>query len=196
VSSKNKHRAFHKAELNAPITAPTALPPVESSQEKTMEAVQEKTAPEATALTGPTAKEMAAVEEINAARIKKQVELEQAEAERQNAEPVSIIGLAAQGREVLLEQLRQHAERSKPKEYVPPPRTERQMTQLQEELEAGRRTQQRAEAQQASRPVPKKDVSEGFTTPAYRPGDLVPDPTIPAIHGVAGGTRKYGPDAP
>jgi hypothetical protein len=145
--------------------------------EAAQEASQEKAPPEAEAQIGPTAKEMAAVEELNSARIKAQVARDQEAAEAKAQEPVSIIGLAAQGREVLLDQLRQHAERTKPKEYVPPPRTARQMSQLEEELEAGRRSQARAQAQYDARPVEKADLNkEGFTSPVYRPNDMVPDP--------------------
>lgn len=126
---------------------------------------------------GPTAKQMAAAEEANAARIQARMRQEHEQAMEASKEPVSIIGLAAQGREVLLEQLRQHAERNKPKEYIPPPRTARQMEQLEAELEAGRKSQARAQAQQASRPVEKTDMGkEGFTTPVYRPDNMVPDP--------------------
>lgn len=78
---------------------------------------------------------------------------------------------------MLLDALREHAKKSEAVEYVPPPRTARQMSALEEELEAGRRAQAKAEAQQASRPVnPAEPVKEGFTTPVYRPGDAVPDP--------------------
>jgi hypothetical protein len=153
-----------------------------------MEAVQDKS-PEASAepitLTG-TSKQLAAAEEENAVRARKLIELQNAQGTE--AEPVSVIGLAAQGREALLEGLRQHAERSKPKEYVPPPRTERQMSALEEELEAGRKAQQKAEAQQASRPVPARDPAEGSSVPVYRPGDMVPDP-------VSGKLGAFGKDA-
>lgn len=146
---------------------------MEASQEDS----QEQAPPEDQVPIGPTAKEMAAAEEVNAARIKAHMARENAAAEAKNEEPVSIIGLAAQGREVLLDQLRQHAERTKPKEYIPPPRTARQMSQLEEELEAGRRSQARAQAQQDARPAPKVDPNkEGFTTPSYRPNNMVPDP--------------------
>lgn len=122
-----------------------------------------------------TAKQMAAAEEVNAARLKGLMDAEQKAAEEGAYEPMSILGLAAQGREALLEGLRQHAERTAVKEYIPPPRTARQMSQLEEELEAGRRSQQRAEAQQAARPVDPTPPNEGFTTPVHRPGDFVPN---------------------
>lgn len=125
---------------------------------------------------GPTAKEMAAVEEINSARIKAQIEREQAVAENSARESPTLIEVAAQGMDALHAAILARSQEVPPP-YVPPPRTERQMSQLQEELEAGRRAQQRAEAQQASRPVEKTDMGkEGFTTPVYRPDNMVPDP--------------------
>lgn len=144
-----------------------------------MDATQEaapEAAKEVETQAGPTAKEMAAIEELNSARIKAQIEREQAIAEGAARETPTLIEVAAQGMDALHEALRQRSQEAPPP-YVPPPRTERQMSQLQEELEAGRRAQQRAEAQQASRPVEKADLNkEGFTTPAYRPNNMVPDP--------------------
>lgn len=126
---------------------------------------------------GPTAKEMAAAEEVNAARNKARIEREQVLAEGKPEGP-TLIEVAAQGMDALHQAIQLRSQEKAP-EYVPPPRTERQMTALQEELEAGRRTQQRAEAQQASRPVEKTDVGkEGFTTPVYRPDNMVPDPML------------------
>lgn len=147
---------------------------MEATQEQTPPAIEEKTG--LTVQQGPTAKEMAAVEEANAARAKALADAEQARAEQNNEEPISIIGLAAQGHKQLHDAILAHRNKPKP-EYIPPPRTERQMSALAEELEAGRRAQQRAEEQQRSRPVEPTDASkEGFTTPVYRPGDMVPDP--------------------
>lgn len=125
---------------------------------------------------GPTAKQMAAAEEANAARIQAQIRREQNMAEAKDVEEPNIVNLAAQGMDALHAALRSRAA-EKPPEYTPPPRTPRQMTQLQEELEAGRRSQQRAQEQQANRPVEKSDAGkEGFTTPVYRPNNMVPDP--------------------
>lgn len=143
-----------------------------------MEAVQEKI-PEVSAEpladpNAPTAKALAEAEEQNIARALALSRKNQAEAEAMGHEPVSIIGLAAQGREALLEGLRQHAEHSKPAEYIPPPRTARQMSQLEAELSAGRKVQQRAAEQQAHRPAPERDRNEGLTTPVHRPNDFVP----------------------
>jgi len=153
-----------------------------------MEAVQDKT-PEASVelpaqpAPEPTAKAMAAAEEQNAARLAALSRKQQELAEEAEREPVSIIGLAAQGREALLDGLRQHSERAKPVEYIPPPRTARQMAQLEAELGAGRKVQQKAAEQQAHRPAPERDRNEGLTTPVHRPNDFVPglnsrDPAI------------------
>ncbi len=88
---------------------------------------------------------------------------------------ISIAGLASAGREKLLDALRAHAEKNKVVEYVPPQPTERQMTQTQLEMEAGRRAIQRHSAMDANRPQPKRDASEGFTTPVFRPASHVPN---------------------
>jgi hypothetical protein len=189
------HNASHGAEQNAPTTELTVQPP----QEKTMpENTQDQmeASPEASQeATGPTAKQMAAAEEANQTRVLKLAA--QADAPPPQ-EAVPLADVAARGYDALHEAFRRHNENNKPKEYVPPPRTARQMSVLEEELEAGRRTQQKAQAQQdASRPVPPDGNKEGFTTPVYRPGDVVPDPTIPAKPGYGlGGTRQYGADAP
>lgn len=174
---------------------------MEAAKQATTQAPAPKNAPAPGPKTELTAKAIAAAEEQNAARLVAQKQAEEARAAAQAEEPVSIIGLAAQGREVLLDHLRQHAQRAKKPEYVPPPRTDRQMSQLEEELEAGRRAQAKAQAQLDARPVVKADpVKDGFTTPVYRPGNLVPDPTIAATSGPGGlsaaGTREYGSDAP
>lgn len=97
----------------------------------------------------------------------KQIEIE--------PEFVSIAGLASQGRDALVEKLREHMVKSAPKEYVPPAPTERQMTQTQREMEAGRKAVARAADQQAFRPQPKREASDGYTVPAFRPADHVPN---------------------
>jgi hypothetical protein len=126
---------------------------------------------------GLTAKEMAAAEEQNAARAKAIIDRQQAQltAAQEADERPTLIGLAAQGMDALHDAIRANSQ-TPVADYIPPPRTERQMTQLEQELEAGRRAQQKAQAQQDARPVPVKDVSEGFTNPVHRPGDMVPDP--------------------
>lgn len=186
----NRPRLSLKAAANATVTAPAVQDqavPNSPIQEKTMEATQEKTqeaSPEAQAEQNePTAKALAQAEEANIARALALSRKNQEEAAAAGQEPVSIIGLAAQGREALLDGLRQHNERAKPVEYIPPPRTPRQMAQLEAELAAGRKTQQRAAEQLAHRPAPERDRNEGLTTPVHRPGDFVPglnskDPAI------------------
>lgn len=192
MSKVQRPRLSLKGDPNALTMAPAEQAPAETSapiQEKQVEAAVEKIEEVAAEQSGPTAKQMAAAEEANALRIIQQKRAEEERAAKADEEPVSLIGLAAQGRDVLLNALRKHAEEAKPVEYVPPPRTARQMTQLEEELEAGRRAQARAEAQQASRPPPAPEPGkEGFSTPVYRPGDVVPNPT--------GGVGQFGADAP
>lgn len=152
---------------------------------------------------GPTAKEMAAAEEANVARLRALTEQQQRQAEPVAPEP-TIIGLAAQGMDVLHDAIRARSQQPTHPEYVPPPRTPRQMEALQEELEAGRKAQARAEEQQkvaqqarAQQAHAEAIAKEGFTTPVHRPGDMVPDPTVPAGAGnFVGGTRLFGPDAP
>lgn len=180
MSNKNRPRLSLKGDPNALTTAPAEQAPAETSapiQEKTMEAATEKSAEPVAEQTGPTAKQMAEAEEANAARVVAQKHAEEQRAAKASEEPVTIIGLAAQGRDVLLDALRKHAAETTKIEYVPPPRTERQMSALEEELEAGRRAQARAQAQLDARPVDRADPNkEGFITPVYRPGDMVPDP--------------------
>ncbi len=88
---------------------------------------------------------------------------------------VSIAGLASQGRDALVDQLRKHMVNSAPKEYEPPKPTERQWSQTEREMEAGRRASERAAAQAAMHSQPKPEASDGYTVPAYRPNDHVPN---------------------
>lgn len=158
---------------------------MEASQEKPPEAQAEQS--------GATAKQMAAAEEQN--QVRRLALANQAEAPPE-PEATSIMEVASRGYDALQEAFAKHNAK-KPKEYVPPPRTERQMSALQEELEAGRRRVAQNEEQLASRTQPKPEpAKEGFTTPVYRPGDMVPDPTINSPSGFAGGTRQFGADAP
>jgi hypothetical protein len=188
MSNKHRPRLSLKGEQNALTTEPTQPAQVEISvhtQEKSMEASQEKNTQEAPVATELTAKQMAAAEEANAVRSQKLVEQQQAPPP---APAVPIADVAARGYDALHEAFRRHNENSKPKEYVPPPRTPRQMAALEEELEAGRRSQAKAQAQFDTRPVPKVEASkEGFTTPVYRPGESVPDP-------VTGKLGSFSPD--
>ncbi len=135
--------------------------------------------------TGPTAKQLAAVEEQNQLRALKLIEQQN---QPPAPPPVDIREVAARGYDALQEQFKRHAEASKKKEYVPPPRTARQMEALQEELEAGRRVSERAAAQAAAAKPPKVDASkEGFINPVYRPNDVVPDP-------ISGGMKGFSAD--
>lgn len=166
---------------------------MEASQEATAEksAVERTEAP--TEVSGPTAKELAAVEEANQARALKIIAQHQ---EAPIPPAASVREVASKGYDFLQEQFRQHNERSKPKAYVPPPRTQNQMDRLKEELEAGARRVAAAEAQQAAAQPNTTDLrKEGFTTPVFRPNDVVPDPIIDRPSGGAvGGTRGFSPD--
>ena len=198
--SKNKHRhASTEAASSAPTTELTPQP----TQEKTMEATQQNTEPTAETIPpsaaepiGPTAKEMAAAEEVNQARLLRQAQMQQEEVV---ISAVPLADVAARGYDALQEQFKRHNEAvAKKKEYVPPPRTPNQMNRLQEELEAGARAVERAKAQQAARPPQEPPVGnkEGFTTPVYRPDNVVPDPmnalTNPGKEGLKG---VFSPDA-
>lgn len=57
----------------------------------------------------------------------------------------------------------------------PPEMTARQRSQIEEEMEAGRKSVARHAAQQANRPQPKPDPTEGKNTPVFRPEDYVPN---------------------
>lgn len=57
----------------------------------------------------------------------------------------------------------------------PPEMTQRQRTQIELEMEAGRKAVARHTAQQAHRPQPKPDPTEGKTTPVFRPEDYIPN---------------------
>lgn len=142
----------------------------EAQAEKPPEASQEPL--------GPTAKQMAAVEEANAKRIVDQQRANEQRAAAESRPVENIMGLAAKGRDALLQGLRQHAQQAAPRPYVPSPLTDRQKTALQEEMEAGARRVALAEAQKirAGHPTlpPPKDSNEGVTTPVHRPPGYVP----------------------
>lgn len=69
----------------------------------------------------------------------------------------------------------QLANQPPPPPAPPPEMTQRQRTQIEEEMEAGRRAVSRHAAQQANRPQPKPEPTEGKTTPVFRPEDYVPN---------------------
>ena len=114
-------------------------------------------------------------------------------------EDESLISIMAQGRDVLMQRMREHAAQAEAKKnaYKPPPMTERQLAVLAEEQAAGQRARERHEQEQASRPPPPaKEVWDGTNTPVFRPGESVPDPTVNAPSGFVAGNRQFGADAP
>lgn len=156
---------------------------------------------------GPSLKDQALAEEVNAARMKHASDAQQEDPTAPPPKPqeefVSLGEIASRGYDALHEayRLQREADKNKPV-YVPPPMTERQLSAREEELEAGRRAVARNEVQLANRPTPDRNAleiaAEGQTNPVYRPANLVPDPTIPATPGIGGGqgsaagTRIYG----
>jgi hypothetical protein len=146
--------------------------------------------------TGPSAKDQAMIEERNAAeRIAQQrASEEHASMPPPPADDEPVVSIAAKGLDYLHQKLREHAAKPKPV-YVPPPITEGMAERIREEQETGARAVRKHEAQQAARPQPVRDQREGFTTPVYRPNDVVPDPTQPAPSGFAAGNKKFSADA-
>lgn len=181
-------------EATAPEVTATVTDPIDA-QIAALSADQPHTPPEAQGKESApepslTAKQMAAAEELNAAR---EAALTAQRQQEPAPEPPPLIEVAAQGMDALHEALRQHGNRPVP-EYVPPARTERQMKALEEELEAGRRAGERAAAQdraakeaRAAQAAADARQKEGFTTPVYRPNDVVPHPL--------GGMGQFGAGA-
>lgn len=62
------------------------------------------------------------------------------------------------------------AEASRPRPVL----TERQRAQIEAEMAQGAKVSARHAAQQAVRPTPAPDKSEGYNTPVFRPEDFVP----------------------
>jgi hypothetical protein len=182
MSKYSKQLRSLQGAANDPTMAPIAPLPVETSapiQEMpmppTVDQVQDQ-APEASPeAAGPTAKQLAAIEEENASRL-----IRQANANAQRAEheqpAEKLIGLAAQGRQVLMDKLRAHAQKPPAPPYVPPPMTERQKQQLKEEMEAGAKRVAVAAASQirASHPTLPQTPDDQRITPVHRPGEFVP----------------------
>lgn len=144
-----------------------------------MEVSQEAEKPEPEVQIGPTAKQMAAVEEENAKRMIDQIKADQLRAEQADYKAEPLINLATKGRQALEDAMRsQRAKEAAKPAYVPPPMTDRQKTALQEEMEAGRKRVELAEAQKvrAGHPTlpPPRDNNEGLNTPVYRDGEHVP----------------------
>ena len=144
---------------------------------------------------GVSAKDAAAAEERAMAERLRAARQNEADARELNAEPEMLVSVAAQGRETLLQKLREHRAKVEAKPvYVPPPRTARQQEALEAELEAGRRAQAKHQEQWDSRPQPKPDPREGSSAPVFRPGSLVPDPTRTVNDGMRG-AKTYSPQA-
>jgi hypothetical protein len=169
-------------ELDAQIDAALNEAPTQAQVE------QESSAREAAAL-----EEKLQAERIATARAASEAAEKGGEAQPEENEE-ALVSVAAKGREYLMQKLREHAEKPKPV-YVPPPMTERMRANIEAEMEAGRRTQARHEAQQASRPVPPKEPWDGTNTVVFRPGTNVPDPTVPAPSGYVAGSGTYDPKA-
>lgn len=138
----------------------------------------------------------AAAEEARTAALVRQVAAAQ-ERPEPIAEPESLVSVMSKGRENLLQKMREHAAdaAAKRNSYAPPPLTERQRNALAEEQAAGQRARERHEAELALRPPPKRDPSDGTSTPVHRPGNLVPDPTMMAPAGFVAGTKPYDHNA-
>lgn len=156
---------------------------MEASQEVTPPSSEDTTKQASPAPIEPTAKELAAAEEENLARAKAIIDRQQAQLQREveSAERPTLIEVAAQGMDALHAAVLANSQAKVP-DYVPPPRTERQMSQLEAELAAGRKAQQRHEAaakinaEARAREEAKDRLKEGYTTPVHRPADMVPHP--------------------
>lgn len=118
------------------------------------------------------------------------------EAQSEPVEDLTVLPMVTileRGRDALEEAMRQNQRKMQEAAaaYVPPPRTEAQNSRLQEELEAGRKAQAKAEEQLrlqrelAARTQP--DPREGTSTPVHRSGLSVPNPK--------GGHGVYTPTA-
>jgi hypothetical protein len=112
------------------------------------------------------------------------------------AEEESLVSIMAHGREHLMQRMREHNAQAEAKKnaYKPPPMTDRQRSALEEEQAAGRRARERHEAELAARPAPAKEPWDGTNTPVHRPGDVVPDPTVPSATGFVAGRGQFDKD--
>lgn len=142
-------------------------------------------------------KAAAEAEERHAAEMMKRANEQQEEPVAVHPQDESLVSIMAQGRDHLLQRMREHAAEAEAKKqgYKPPPMTERQLSALEEEQAAGRRAIERHAALQASRPVPPRDPSEGTSTPVHRPGNAVPSPFDGTNGGFVAGSGQYAHDA-
>lgn len=109
------------------------------------------------------------------------------------AEDESLVSVMAQGREHLMQRMRDHAAQAEAKKnaYKPPPMTDRQRAALEAEQNAGKRARERHEAELASRPPPPaREPWDGSNTPVHRPGTAVPDPTSLSTTGFVAGSGR------
>lgn len=116
--------------------------------------------------------------------------LERLEPSAPPAEDESLVSIMAQGREHLMQRMREHAAQVEARKnaYKPPPMTDRQRAALEAEQSAGQKARERHEAEVASRlPPPAKEPWDGTNTPVHRPGGAIPDPTVPSASGYVAG---------
>jgi hypothetical protein len=135
------------------------------------------------------AEERAMAERVQGARAAERAAEQMEAAQRPEVveeEPQDIASIAARGREYLMDRMRQHQEEQTAREvgYVPPPMSAGMRDRINEELEAGRKTQAKHEAQKANRPAPdineNERKAEGSNAPVMRPGNMVTDPRAPS----------------
>jgi hypothetical protein len=139
----------------------------------------------------------AAAEERRAAELIAQSRAQQEEPAKATPDE-SLVEVMAQGREHLMQRMRQHAAETAAKKeaYKPPPITERQRSLIEEEQAAGRKALERHETELASRPPPPaKEKWDGTNTLVHRPGSLVPDPTVASPSGFVAGRGQFSTDA-
>ncbi len=90
---------------------------------------------------------------------------------------VTIHEVASKGRDALLDAMREHTmktEAALAEKPVQAP-SERQRTRTEMEMERGRTVSERHAANAAAQRMPTPEPSDGYTVPAFRPGDYVPN---------------------
>lgn len=92
--------------------------------------------------------------------------------------------VASKGRDYLMQKLREHNDALARKPAYKPPEMSAQMRdRINEEMEAGRRAQQRHEEARKAQLPPDRNANEiaaeGSNTPVFRPGNMVTDPRAP-----------------
>lgn len=150
-----------------------------------------------------TIKAAAEAEERQAADLMKRVQEQQngpeaaAEIAEVADEDEPLISILSKGQDYLHQKMREKMARDQAREenYSPPPRTERQMSVLEEEQAAGRRAAARHQAELDARPPRPHDPTEGTSMPVHRPGSAVPGPYDGANGGFVAGKGAFSPDA-